>query len=145
MSVRGNYSPMPQSQWWFNGSLDNPPLILDHKWMITSHILWGCGHLSTYVTSSNGNIFRVAGPLCGEFTGHRWIPLTKTSDAELWCFLWSAPWINGGVNNRDAGDLRRHPAHYDVIVMKLRILTTDCRGGLTISLGHHPFLPFCWL
>ena len=26
------------------------------------------------MTSSNGNIFRVTGPLCGEFTGHRWIP-----------------------------------------------------------------------
>ena len=43
------------------------------------------------ITSSNGNIFRVTGPLCGEFSGHRWIPLTKASDAELWCFLWSAP------------------------------------------------------
>ena len=29
-------------------------------------------------------------PLCGEFTGHRWIPRTKASNAELWCFLWSA-------------------------------------------------------
>ena len=27
--------------------------------------------------------FRVTGPLCEEFTGHRWIPRTKTSDAEL--------------------------------------------------------------
>ena len=36
-------------------------------------------------------IFRVTGHLCGEFTGHRWIPRTKASDAELWCFLWSAP------------------------------------------------------
>ena len=26
-------------------------------------------------------------------------------------------WINGWVNNREAGDLRRFPAHYDVIVM----------------------------
>ena len=26
-------------------------------------------------------------------------------------------WINGWVNNREAGDLRRHRAHYDVIVM----------------------------
>ena len=42
------------------------------------------------MTSSNGNIFRVTGPLCGEFTGPRWIPHTKASDAELWCFLWSA-------------------------------------------------------
>ena len=25
------------------------------------------------------------------FTGHRWIPLTKASDAGTWCFLWSAP------------------------------------------------------
>ena len=41
--------------------------------------------------SSNGNIFRVTGHLFGEFTGHRWIPLTKASDGELWCILWSAP------------------------------------------------------
>ena len=42
------------------------------------------------MTSSNGNIFRVTGHLCGEFTSPRWIPRTKASDAELWCFLWSA-------------------------------------------------------
>ena len=74
------------------------------------------GNIKMYsMTSSNGNIFRVTGPLCGEFTSHRWIPLTKASDAELWCFLWSAPWIN----NRESGDLRRHRAraHYDVIVI----------------------------
>ena len=41
-------------------------------------------------SSSNGNIFRVPGYLCGEFTGPRWISRTKASDAELWCFLWSA-------------------------------------------------------
>ena len=29
------------------------------------------------MTSSNGNMFRVTGPLGGEFTGPRWIPLTK--------------------------------------------------------------------
>ena len=43
------------------------------------------------ITSSKGSIFSVTGLLCGEFTGHRWIPRTKASDAELWCFLWSAP------------------------------------------------------
>ena len=74
------------------------------------------------MTSSNGNIFRVTGPLCGEFTGHRWIHRTKASDAELWCFLWSTPWIKGWVNNREAGDLRRYRAHYDVIVMRVLIL-----------------------
>ena len=35
--------------------------------------------------------FRVTGPLWGESTGHRWIPLTKASDAELWRFLWTSP------------------------------------------------------
>ena len=39
------------------------------------------------MTSSNGNNFRVPGPFCGEFTGNRWIPPTKASDVELWCFL----------------------------------------------------------
>ena len=29
--------------------------------------------------------------VCEEYTGPRWIPRTKASDAELWCFLWSAP------------------------------------------------------
>ena len=43
------------------------------------------------MTSSNGNIFRVTGPLWGESTGHRRILLTKASDVELWRFLWSAP------------------------------------------------------
>ena len=43
------------------------------------------------MTSSSGNVFRVTGPLWGESTGDRWIPLTKASDADLWCFLWCAP------------------------------------------------------
>ena len=36
----------------------------------------------------NGNIFRVTGHLWWESTGHRWIPLTKASDAELWFFFY---------------------------------------------------------
>ena len=39
------------------------------------------------MTSSNGNIFRVTGPLCGEFTGHRWIPLTKASERSFDVFF----------------------------------------------------------
>ena len=50
--------------------------------------------ISTSITidelmSSNGNSFRLTGPLCGEFIGQQQIPLTKA--IELWCFLWSAP------------------------------------------------------
>ena len=64
------------------------------------------------MTSSNENIFRVTGPLWGESTGHRWIPLAMASDAEFDVFF-----ICTGANNRDAGDLRRHRAHYDVTLM----------------------------
>ena len=35
--------------------------------------------------------------------------------ALLFSLIWV--WINGWVNNREAGDLRRHRAHCDVIVM----------------------------
>ena len=42
------------------------------------------------MTLLKGNILSVTTPSCGEFTCHRWIPLTKASDAELWDFL-SAP------------------------------------------------------
>ena len=35
-------------------------------------------------------------------------------------------WINDWVNNREAGDLRRYRAHYDVIVMRLHwVFTTS--------------------
>ena len=49
----------------------------------------GNGMFSPWIimTSSNGNIFRITGHLCGEFNGPQWIPRTKASDAELWCFL----------------------------------------------------------
>ena len=101
-------------------------------------------HTCGMMTSSNGNIFRVTGPFCWEFTGHLWIPLTKASDAELWYFLWSAPWKKSGwVNNDEAGDLRRHRAHYDVTVMVKKI---DARfNGLEILATNYTalFFPLC--
>ena len=66
-----------------------------------------------------------------EFTGDRWNPRTKASDAELWCFLWSA-WINSSVNNGDADDLRCHRIHYDVTVMFV--------GDLSYSFGVRIFI-----
>ena len=38
---------------------------------------------SFIITSSNGNIFRVTGPLWDESTGHRKIPLTQASDVSF--------------------------------------------------------------
>ena len=88
------------------------------------------------MTSSNGNIFRATGHLCGEFTGPRWISHAKASDAELWCFLSICVWINGWVNNRKAGDLRRYRVHCDVIVMKcwiILILSFYTHAGTKLS------------
>ena len=76
----------------------------DSKWAPKYHITWFDRQIMVewsiaivatrpsralyMMTSSNGNIFRVTGHLCGKFTGPRWISRTKASDAELWCFLW---------------------------------------------------------
>ena len=62
------------------------------------------------MTSSNGNIFRVTGPLCGEFTGPgQW---RGTLMFSLICAC-----IKDWVNNHAAGDLRRRRGHFDVNVM----------------------------
>ena len=70
----------------------------------------------TMMTSSNGNMFSVAGPLSenspitGEFPP-QW-PVRQSLDVFFICV-----WIKSWVNNHEAGDLRRHRAHYYVIVM----------------------------
>ena len=56
------------------------------------------------MTSSNGNIFRVTGPLWVESTGHWWIPLAKASDAGALIFSLIHAWTNGWANNRHARD-----------------------------------------
>ena len=44
-------------------------------------------------------------------------------------------WINGWLNNGEAGDLRRHRVHYDVTVMQSHLSTTHTRG---------PHMRFLW-
>ena len=68
------------------------------------------GSASCMMTSSLGNIFHVTGHLCGKFTDHQWIP--RILMLSLICI-----WINGWEINGEAGDLRRHRPHYDVIVV----------------------------
>ena len=48
-------------------------------------------------------------------------------------------WINGWVNNREVGDLRRYRAHYDVIVMwKCHIASTSWASHWLQTLSWHP-------
>ena len=74
---------------WNFGMCASPVTVLPATTLTLS--VNGSSKSNGMVTSSDGYIFRVTGPLCGEFTGHRWIPRTEASDAELWIFLWLAP------------------------------------------------------
>ena len=62
------------------------------------------GQMWIMMTSSNGNVLRVTDVLCGEFTGHRWIPhIGKWRGALMFSLI--CPWINGWVNNGEIGDM----------------------------------------
>ena len=61
-------------------------------------------------------------PVTGEFPEQR--PVTRTFDVSLIC-----AWTNTWANNGDAGDLRRHRAHYDVIVVQFVLLIGACRSS----------------
>ena len=62
----------------------------------------------TWLRHQMEHIFHITGPLCGEFPTQRPV-----------LFFLSVPWIKGWVNNYEAGDLRCHHAHYDIIVMSI--------------------------
>ena len=67
------------------------------------------------MTSSNGNIFRVTGHCAGIHRSPVNSPYKGQWRGAL-VFSLICTRINGWVNNREASDLRRHRAHYDVIV-----------------------------
>ena len=73
------------------------------------------------MTSSNGNVFRVTCHLCGEFTGGRWIPKTKASDGELWCFFFICVRISALV----ILSVKSWPSLFNVVTPML-----SCRWGL---------------
>ena len=93
------------------------------------------------MTSSNGNIFRNTGPLRGIHQSQVNSPHKGQWRGAL-IFSLSCAWINGWVNNRDAGDLRRYRAHYDVIVMKIVFITSKSKlvQVMARSVGKLPWL-----
>ena len=67
----------PQNMYWpFVKGKRTWPVDSQLKGPVKMWIAFLC-HDDIMKTSSNGNIFRVTGPLCGEFTGHRWIPAQR--------------------------------------------------------------------
>ena len=65
-------------------------------------------------------------PVTGEFPSQR--PVTQSFD------FFICAWINGWVNNREAGDLRRNRAHYDVVVMVNLLFTYGMSYQITIDI-----------
>ena len=96
----GKHTQITRKQSEYRGKTrcqSKPPILAWFKWggwdnstpLWSVVISWGWRPTWGIMTSSNGNIFRVTGHLCGEFTGNQWITRTRASDAELWSFLWS--------------------------------------------------------
>ena len=89
--------------------------------------------LMPVMTSSNGNISALlalcAGnsPVTGEFPAQRLV----RRGALMFSLI--CAWINGWVKSRDAGDLRRHRAHYDVIVMPVQLLGSEDTVNVEIN------------
>ena len=70
--------------------------------------------------------------------GIHWSPVNSSHKGQrrgALMFSLICAWINGWVNNREAGDLRRQLAHYDVIVMLEREATCIVLGGYHYSGG----------
>ena len=102
-AAQGHHSRMAMSHWLTFLSvhascccpITNPQLLYCFKSRCSINALrHSCVALVTQtnalhgmMASSDGIIFRVTGPLWGEYTGHPWIPLTKASDAELRYFF----------------------------------------------------------
>ena len=80
------------------------------------------------MTSWNGNMFRVTGFCAGNSpatAGNHRSPV-NCPHTDQWrralMFSLMCAWTGSWVNNQDAGDLRRHRAHYDVTVIWCRIV-----------------------
>ena len=100
----------------------------------------GCSVLRfIMMTSSNGNFFPRYWPFVRGI--HR-SPVNSPHKGQwrgalmfsLICVL-----INGWVNNREAGDLRRHRAHYDVIVMWNKVKAFQSDDAVVYAALDHEF------
>ena len=93
----------------YSPSYDSSNIIcVIHSWKMAINDSWWRHQIET--SSSLLAICVGKSPVTGEFPAQR--PVTRSFDVSLIC-----AWINGSVNNREAGDLRHHRTHYDVTVM----------------------------
>ena len=100
---------------WFGEGLDENVLSAAHDELEKCDL---CLVVSfVMMTSSNGNIFPRNWPFLQGIHRSPMKSPYKGQWRESLMFSLICAWINCWVNNGEAGDLRRHRAHYDVIVM----------------------------
>ena len=101
-----------KSQWGYG------PLFLQCIWAANTMLKYNM------MTSSNGNIFRVTGPLCGEFTGPSEFPaqrpVTRSFDVffSLRLVIWDARWSLWRHRNESKG----YPIKLSVKIQTVRNL-----------------------
>ena len=88
------------------------------------------------MTSSNGNIVRVTGPLCWEFIGYRWIPLTKPMTR---CYdVFFDLRLNKRLSkHRYVGNCRRSRTHYCATVMDRGLLVNMVNFNPSMNRSQH--------
>ena len=99
------------------------------------HITWWRHQMETF--SALLSICAGNSPVPSEFPAQR--PVTRSFVVSLICV-----WIIGWVNNREAGDLRRYRAHYDVIVMRNNCAHEICTWMCNVTLAAIPGTNFLW-
>ena len=88
-------------------------------WTCGIYYIFSLSEQCIMMTSSNANIFRVPGLF---MRGIRRSPVNSPHNGQwLGALMFSliCTWTNSWANTGDAGDLKRHRAHYDVIIMHI--------------------------
>ena len=87
----------------------------------------GCHHINMFPRWRHQmETFSALLAFVGESTGHRWIPLTKASDAELRCFLWSTP-------EQTVEQTTETPVIWDAIAVIITSLQSERHGFACIT------------
>ena len=110
LNLLKNFPPVHIFSWFY--TIVNPPLTC---WISRSYLI------TKYYYVINWKHFPRYWPFVRGI--HRSPVNSPHKDQWLRALVFSliCAWINGWVNNREAGDLRRHRAHNDTIVMKMAI------------------------
>ena len=121
---------------WIRIALKSVPEgAIDHNSLLVHVMAWCLNQWWTVMTSSNGNFVAL-------LVLYEENPLTKDSVAELWCFFYLRL-KNGWADHRDADDVRRHHAHYDVTLMPKQCCIV--RTTVYASLCLNKLYPSTWM